>query len=89
MGHLKSLIQMLFDLDPPVPCEGSQWDYFHVYQQFIFVKSPLNAKNEKNLFQLGQNDVNKSTVHVRKMGHLCTKRDTCAQNGTLFSDTFF
>ena len=46
-------------------------------------------KMKKNLFQLGQNDVNKSIVHVRKMGHLCAKRDTCAQNGTLFSDTFF
>ena len=46
-------------------------------------------KMKKKQFQLGQNDVNKSIVHVRKMGHLCTKRDTCAQNGTLFSDTFF
>ena len=53
MGHLKGLIQMLFDLDPPVPCEGSQWDCFHVYQQFIFVKSPLNAKNEEKTVSIG------------------------------------
>ena len=53
MGHLKGLIQMLFDLDPPVPCEGSQWDCFHVYQQFIFVKSPLNAKNEEITVSIG------------------------------------
>ena len=53
MGHLKGLIQMLFDLDPPVPCEGPQWDCFHVYQQFIFVKSPLNAKNEEITVLIG------------------------------------
>ena len=46
-------------------------------------------KMKKKQFQLGRNEVNKSIVHVRKMGHLCAKRDTCAQNGTLFSDTFF
>ena len=52
-GDRVPLIQMLFDLDPPVPCEGPQWDCFHVYQQFIFVKTPLNAKNEDLTVSIG------------------------------------